>query len=208
MLAIVAVTVGGWLTTHWHGIDVTIVALVGALAATCTPLTGISMKEAAKSVEWNLLLFLAATLMLGESLISSGAAKALLNGLLAGAGAAAQQNSIAIIAIAALIALLSHLVITSRTARATVLIPTLALPLGALGLEPAAVVFLVVVASGFCQTFAVSAKPVALYGKLEQPSYSDADLLRLAAWLFPMMFASLIVFAVWVWPLLGLAIVR
>ena len=61
---------------------------------------------------------------------------------------------------AAIAATLSHLIITSRTARATVLIPALALPLAALGADPVALVMVVTLASGFCQTLMVSAKRI------------------------------------------------
>ncbi|WP_246713673.1 hypothetical protein [Rhizobium leguminosarum] len=70
---------------------------------------------------------------------------------------------------AAVVATLSHLVITSRTARATILIPALALPVAALGVDPLNLVMVVTLASGFCQTLMVSAKPVALFGAMDPP---------------------------------------
>ena len=66
LITLLAVT--AWASTAWHGIDATSIALAAALAATCKPLTGIDMKTALKKVEWNLILFLAATLLLGEAL--------------------------------------------------------------------------------------------------------------------------------------------
>ncbi len=53
-------------------------ALVGMAAALaiCMPdLSGVTLKAALKTVEWNLLLFMAGTLVIGEALIETGAAQ-------------------------------------------------------------------------------------------------------------------------------------
>lgn len=192
----------GWMSAGWHGIDIGMIAIAGALLMTTPAISGVALKDALKSVEWNLLLFLAATLMLGETLIASGAAKAVIGGV----GMPQGIHSGWLVVLATIIALLSHILITSRTARATVLIPTLALPLASAGLDAAAIIFLVTAASGFCQTFAVSAKPVALFAKLELETFSDRDLLRLAAMLLPMMLAASLAFAFFIWPRLGLSL--
>jgi anion transporter len=204
VLSIVLATVAGWMTAPWHGQDVATVALVGALAVTASPLTGLSFKQALKDVEWNLLLFLAATLLLGETLVASGAADALIGARLDAMLSWDTGARLVVVAIACAVALLSHLLIVSRTARATVLIPTLALPLAGAGLDPAALVFLVTMASGFCQTLAVSAKPVTLFARLDAAYFTDRDLLRLALLLLPMMLVALLLFASYVWPALGL----
>jgi solute carrier family 13 (sodium-dependent dicarboxylate transporter), member 2/3/5 len=116
-----------------------------------------------------------------------------------------------VLMLAAAVALLSHLLITSRTARALVLLPTVALPLAATGLNPALLIFVCVVGSGFCQTLAVSAKPVALFARAELPaeledprSSMDSALLRLSLALLPLMALLLWGFALVVWPLQGL----
>jgi solute carrier family 13 (sodium-dependent dicarboxylate transporter), member 2/3/5 len=210
VVTITLLTVAAWATTGLHGVDATLVALLGALAITCKPLTGVDMKAALKKVEWNLVLFLAATLVLGEALLHSGAAKALADALmqavpLQGLGTAG------VLMLAVVIALLSHLLITSRTARALVLLPTVALPLAATGLNPALLIFVCVVGSGFCQTLAVSAKPVALFARAELPAELtdprtpiDVSLLHLSLALLPVMVALLCVFAYAVWPAQGL----
>jgi di/tricarboxylate transporter len=111
-----------------------------------------------------------------------------------------------VIAFAAVAAALSHLVITSRTARATVLIPALALPLAALGVDPLNLIMVVTLASGFCQTLMVSAKPVALFGGMDQAAFNQADLLRLAGYLIVPFIGLLIAFATVIWPLQGMPI--
>jgi di/tricarboxylate transporter len=99
-------------------------------------------------------------------------------------------------------------VITSRTARVTVLVPALVLPIAALGYDPAGLVLLCAMGTGFCQTLPVSAKAVALFGTLDEPTYDAGDLLRLSAVLAPVVTLLLLVFALWVWPVLGMPLAR
>lgn len=204
--AVASVTVALWLAQPWHGLGLSTVALIGALAATVSPMSGVTLKDAIKDTEWNLLIFLAATLMLGQTLIDTGAARYVADLVLTAATGSVSFTPTTVAAFAAGVSLLAHLVITSRTARVMVLVPSIAVPLSALGVNPAALIFLVTVGSGFCQTLAVSAKPVALYRALEQPTYDDRDLLRLSFWLLPLMAALLMLFALWIWPMSGLAL--
>lgn len=195
--AVVAASLLAMACSPWLGLPLPLVALAAALAATCSRLTGVRWKSALQGVEWNLLLFMAATLVLGGALVSSGAASRLAQALLMLPGLAQAPASLLWLLVV-MVALLSHLLITSRTARAAVLLPTLTLPMAALGLDPALVAFVLVLGSGFCQTFAVSAKPVALFS--DQAQLPQADLLRLALALLPGMGLLLWGFAVAVWP--------
>jgi solute carrier family 13 (sodium-dependent dicarboxylate transporter), member 2/3/5 len=204
VIAITTLTIALWSTNALHGVDAAVIAMVGALLATAKCLTGSSMKDAVKQVEWNLVLFLAATLVMGEALIESGAAQWIAAQALQFLPQALRQQPLWIVLMASVVSLLAHIVITSRTARAMVLIPTVALPLAANNFNTVAIIFLTVVASGFCQTFSVSAKPVALYSKQEVGGYSDSDLFQLSVRLLPWMLALLLVFSLWVWPALGL----
>jgi solute carrier family 13 (sodium-dependent dicarboxylate transporter), member 2/3/5 len=200
---IAALALAGFAASGWLGIDAALVALAVALLATTRRLTGVDMKTALKKVEWSLLLFLAATLVMGQALLDSGAAAVLARA--ATSGLPAQPGAPVLVAAAALIALLSHLLITSRSARALVLIPSVALPLAAVGANPAVLVLVTVLGSGFCQTLAVSAKPVMLFARAEMPTFGDADLLRLSAAVLPVMFGLLMLFALVVWPWQGLS---
>lgn len=212
VVAVTLLTVAAWASGSLHGVDATLVALIGALAITCKRLTGVDLKTALKRVEWNLVLFLAATLVLGEALLHSGAAQALADALLQ-AVPLQRLGTASVLLLAVVIALLSHLLIISRTARALVLLPTVALPLAATGLNPALLIFACVLGSGFCQTLAVSAKPVALFARTELPAELldtrtpiDVALLRLSLALLPVMAALLWLFAWFVWPVQGLAL--
>ncbi len=101
-----------------------------------------------------------------------------------------------------LIAVSAHLVITSRSARAAVLIPAVALPVAAFGHDPALIVMVATLGTGFCQTMMASAKPVAIFGTVERETYQPADLLRLAVPLMPVFAGILATSALLVWPLL------
>ena len=80
-------------------------------------------------------MFMAGTLVLGETLLNSGAATFLVDTAMAEVAGRIAVDPVLIVGFAVVVALLAHLVVTSRTARATVLIPTLALPLAGFGLQ-------------------------------------------------------------------------
>lgn len=204
--ALVVLVVIGWCTQPLHGVDAALVTLCGAIALTLKPFAPLSMKQAVKSVEWQLILFLAATTLMGQALIETQAASGLLQPLLAALPPGALLHPATVAALVAAVALLSHLLITSRSARATVLIPLLAPPLAALGYDFGAVAMLIVMGTGFCQSLPVSAKPVALYADLEHETYRPSDLIRLSLLLLPMMGVLLLLVSLWIWPLLGLSL--
>jgi anion transporter len=208
ILALVAAIVALWATTSLHGIDPALIAVAGGLLLASRAIGGIALKDALKAVEWNLILFLAATLALGQALIATGAAAWIAAEAVARMPAALRAQPAWTLVAAVLVSMLSHLFITSRSARAAVLIPALALPLALAPAHAAALAFVAVVGSGFCQTLRVSAKPVALYHSLDGvETYRDADLLRLSLWLMPPFAIALLGFALWLWPLIdpGLA---
>ena len=109
-----------------------------------------------------------------------------------------------VVLLAIAVATFAHIVLASRTARATVLIPAVALPLAGFGVSPASLIMVTAIGSGFCQTLMVSAKPVALFGGMEPPAFSPSDLLRLALMLALPFIALLALFALVIWPAVGL----
>lgn len=203
IVAITAGTLLAWATTHWHGVDAPMVAVCGALLATVKGLTGSDMKSTLKKVEWNLVVFMAAAMVMGEAMLDSGAADALA-GLLVQAVAIDRLPPVAGLALASVLVLLSHLLVTSRTARAMVLIPAVALPFAAAGHNPALLVFMMAIGSGFCQTLLISAKPVAMFAGEAGPHYTARDLAGLSLVLLPGMWLLLVLFAAVIWPLQGL----
>ncbi len=79
------------------------------------------------------------------------------------------------------------------------------LPLAAaFGHNAAAFGFILAVATGYCLTLPVSAKPLAMMSELDAPTFEPRDLLKLSAVLLPFHAVLLLVFTLWIWPFLGL----
>ena len=204
VLSIIGVMVALWATSSLHGLDNTLVAVFGALAVTWPGLGPISLKQGLKAVEWNLLIFMAATLELSESLIQTGAAAELARTLFTALETRLAGSPLLLAGGVAIIGLLSHLLIASRSARATILIPAVILFALSLGYEPTALAFSAALASGYCLTLTVSAKPVALFAQLPAATYGPRDLLRLSGALLPLHLGLLLLFSWLIWPALGL----
>ena len=177
--------------------------MAAAIVITAVSPSGIRLKEALKSVDWNLLLFIAGASLIGEALIDNNAAGGLLDAL-ASFNKDAAVHPVLVAGFVALIALLGHLVITSRTARATALIPLLALPFAQLGYNGAALIFLTAIATGYCLTLTISAKSLLIYSEAAQTVFSHGDLLRLSAILLPLHLILAVVFSTLIWPMLGM----
>ncbi|MER8593830.1 anion permease [Mesorhizobium sp. M1182] len=194
--------VTAWLTEPVHGLDATVVALGGALLATLPRVGSVAFGDAIKSAEWKLLLFLAATICLADGLTASGLNRWLIETTvdpLRGTG----LGPLALISLLALLGLFSHLVIHSRTARVSVLLPPALMLASTARLDPLLAMFVLVSATGFCQTLAICAKPVALFAGVDEEGYGPKDLALLSSILLPMQFILIVVFAVTVWPATG-----
>ncbi|MER8994141.1 anion permease [Mesorhizobium sp. M0678] len=191
-----------WLTEPVHGLDATVIALGGALLATLPGVGSVAFGDAIKSAEWKLLLFLAATICLADGLTASGLNRWLIETTvdpLRGTG----LGPLALISLLALLGLFSHLVIHSRTARVSVLLPPALMLASTARLDPLLAMFVLVSATGFCQTLAICAKPVALFAGVDEEGYGPKDLALLSSILLPMQFILIVVFAVAVWPATG-----
>ena len=194
-----------WCTEPLHGLDPALVALIGALIAASPSYGSVELAKGLKSVPWSLLLFMAATLALGNALVSTGAAAWLAGGVLEpirSLGAAAAPLFVVLVV---LLSTFAHLVIQSRSARSAVLIPLVIALSPAVGVEPMAAAFASTAAAGFCHTLTSSAKPVALFAAVDGvETYTASDLLRLSTLLAPVNVALVLLFSFLVWPLLGL----
>ena len=199
---IVLGVIGLWMTTHLHGFNIALIAVAGAAVLLAGNFSSISAKDAFKSVEIELIIFIAATSVIAGAIITTGADKWLVAGLLDVLPPAATGSAAALMAVTAAVAIAAHVLVNSRTARAAILIPALAIPMAGFGLDLQIAVLLTVLGTGFCQTLMASAKPVLLYGSLERETFAQSDLFRLSLPLAPLMFALLVGFALYVWPVL------
>ncbi|MCH1882796.1 SLC13 family permease [Agrococcus sp. ARC_14] len=201
-LITLAIVVGLWLSEPSHGVDAAVVALLGGVAVMLPGWGSVAPKEAMAAVPWSLLLFLAATLAMGAAIIDSGAADALAStaiGALRGA-----SPGLVLIAIVAASAI-AHLLVQSRSARATVLLPPVMALAAAAGLSPVIAALASTAAAGFCLTLTASAKPVAMFAQLDDlTTFDRSDLLRLSGTLALPVIAVVVLAAAFLWPALGI----
>ena len=202
---LVGVVVVLWCTEPLHQLHPAVVALLGSLLVASPGFGSVSLAKALKSVPWSMLIFMAATLALGTSLIESGAARWLAHGAL---GPVTQLGPSAPWIFTVLVVVISagaHLVIQSRSARSAVLIPLVVSLAPGVGVNAVAIALASTAAAGFCHTLTSSAKPVNLFSDIEGiTTYQPADLVKLSAALGPLMILLVLIFAFWIWPLMGL----
>ncbi|MFB6642683.1 SLC13 family permease [Streptomyces chartreusis] len=190
-----------WCSEPLHRVPPAVVALIGAVVAASPALGTVHLKDALKTVPWALLLFMAATMAMGVALADSGAAEWLVGGLPSGV------SPLLFLVVVVVISTAAHLVLQSRSARSSVLVPLVVAAAVVAGVNPVAAALASTAAAGFCHTLPASAKPVALFSDLPgTPTYTPRDLLRLSAVLAPSTAAIVLLFAVVVWPVLGVPV--
>ncbi|MGW6774566.1 SLC13 family permease [Streptomyces sp. NPDC055037] len=192
-----------WCSEPLHGVSPAVVALIGAVVAASPALGTVGLKDGLRTVPWPLLLFMAATMAMGVALAESGAA-AWLVGWVPGGSAVPPW---AFLTGVVLISTAAHLALQSRSARSSVLVPLVVVAAIGAGVNPMAAALASTAAAGFCHTLPASAKPVALFADLPgTPTYTPRDLLRLSAVLAPLTAVLVLLFALAVWPLLGVPV--
>ncbi len=75
VMGIMAMTILLWTTHSWHGFSISLIGLLSA-ALTVLPVVGVwNWETARKSIDWDMMLFFASTLMVSGMLIKTGAIK-------------------------------------------------------------------------------------------------------------------------------------
>ncbi|MFC8131542.1 SLC13 family permease [Streptomyces sp. NPDC057302] len=195
---LLATVVALWCSEPLHQVPPAVVALIGAVVASSPALGTVRLKDALKTVPWALLLFMAATMAMGVALAASGAAKWLVGGV------PLDVPPWLFLTVVVAVSTAAHLVLQSRSARSSVLVPLVVAAAVGAGVNPVAAALASTAAAGFCHTLPASAKPVTLFADIPgTPTYTPRDLLRLSAVLAPLTAALVLLFAVALWPLLG-----
>ncbi|MGW5885311.1 SLC13 family permease [Streptomyces koyangensis] len=190
-----------WCSEPLHRVPPAVVALIGAVVAASPALGTVRMKDALRTVPWSLLLFMAATMAMGIALADSGAARWLVGGV------PLDVPPWAFLAVVIGVSTAAHLVLQSRSARSSVLVPLVVAAAAGAGVNPVAAALASTAAAGFCHTLPASAKPVTLFAGIpDTPTYTPRDLLRLSALLAPLTALLVLAFALAVWPLLGVPV--
>jgi anion transporter len=203
-LIVVLVMVALWLTETWHGLEIAMVTVIGAVVLTAPGFGVISWKEGLKAVSWNLVIFVGAALVLGEELIESDAAEWIINRLFAVSGIVGADSRLLILLVLSLISLTSHIYMTSHTARAVALVPALLYLGNSLQLNPIAVLFIGTVGMDYCLTFPVSSKALLMFLELDRDTYKPTDLLRLSSVLLLVHLGLIVLFYYSYWHWIGL----
>lgn len=200
---LLATVVALWCSEPLHQVPPAVVALIGAVVASSPALGTVRLKDALKTVPWSLLLFMAATMAMGVALADSGAAKWLVAGL------PVTVPPWLFLTVVVAVSTAAHLILQSRSARSSVLVPLVVAAAVGAGVNPVAAALASTAAAGFCHTLPASAKPVTLFSDLPgTPTYEPRDLLRLSAVLAPATAALVLLFALAVWPLLGVPVLN
>lgn len=194
-----------WLTENLHGIKLATVAIVGSILLAMPKFGVITWKVALNSVSWNLIMFVSAALVLGKSLIESGAAQWILDHIFRLSGIDGHGSQGMILVVLTLIALTSHLYMTSHAARAVALVPALISLATTLHLNPVAVMFIGTLGMDYCLTMPVSSKALLVYQDDNGQTFSPQDLFRLSLVMLPLHLGLVILFYHTYWHWVGLS---
>ncbi|MFJ8956752.1 SLC13 family permease [Streptomyces sp. NPDC102381] len=198
---LLATVVALWCSEPLHQVPPAVVALIGAVVAASPALGTVRLKDALGTVPWSLLLFMAATMAMGVALAESGAAKWLVGGM------PLNVPPWLFLAVVIAVSTAAHLILQSRSARSSVLVPLVVAAAVGAGVNPVAAALASTAAAGFCHTLPASAKPVTLFAQIPGvPTYTPRDLLRLSAVLAPLTAAVVLLCALTLWPLLGVPV--
>ncbi|MCG8349090.1 MAG: anion permease, partial [Chloroflexales bacterium] len=213
VLGVITVMCLFWATEQLHGIPATLIMLLGAMVLLTPPMGVLTPQEAAKSVAWGLILFVAATLALSAALVETGAGQWLVHLLPLGSEVLSNGSKllpigvqITILGCVAAAALSAHLFIASRVVRGAILAPLTVLLGYNLGLDPMTMAFVTAAGIGYCLNLSGNANPLRQFQKRttnERPSFAAADLARLNNLLAPAHFGLILAFGLVYWPLFG-----
>lgn len=209
-LVIAAVTFGLWFTTSWHGYRIASVAILAMIVLTAPWVGVMKFKAAMKAVNWSLVMFVGAALVLGQALINTQAAGWLVGSLfdITKLGAIREGNAptILVVGAIAMISLASHLFMTSHVARTAALGPPFILMAQTAELNPVAVLFIATAGMNYCLTLPVCSKALLLFQDVDGVTFRPGDLLRLSAVLTPVHLVLMIVFYFGWWQPTGLSL--
>lgn len=210
VLIIAAVTFGLWFTTPWHGIRIAGVA-VAAMVVLTAPVIGVmKFKAAMKAVNWSLVLFVGAALVLGQALINTQAAGWLVGALFDLTNLDTIRNgdapAIVVVGAIAVISLVSHLFMTSHVARTAALGPPFILMAQTAELNPVAVLFIATAGMNYCLTLPVCSKALLMFQDVDGVTFRPRDLMKLSAVLLPVHLVLMVAFYFGWWRWTGLSL--
>ncbi|TDM16840.1 SLC13 family permease [Macrococcoides canis] len=204
-LFIIIVTIILWMTEWLHNMDISVLTLFIALIIMLPSLNILSFKEGLKYINWSLILFVAAASALGSLLVTYNVVDDIQQSLFKTLTNLEWMNEFYMMITIIVISVLSHLLITSHTTRAIVLVPGFLLLADIFQLNPTATVFLALIGMNYCLTFPVSSKSILVFYEADA-GFTSKQLMTLSLILTPIYMVAMIIFYYCYWSPLGLTL--
>lgn len=206
-LILVGITVLLWLSEPIHGLDISFVTILMSLIMMLPHFKLISWKEGLGSVSWSLIFFVAGAAALGKLLVDYGVTdyfQYILMNVFSGLNFASE---LPILLIIILISVLSHILITSHTTRAVVLIPVFILLAETFNLNTEAAVFIALLGMNFCVTLPVSSKALLIFYENDNRPFDTKELMKTSMILLPIYITLMILTYYMYWQHIGLELI-
>ncbi|WP_414051927.1 SLC13 family permease [Macrococcus animalis] len=204
-LIIIIITIFLWLTEWVHKMDIAVLTFFIALLIMLPALNLLSFKQGLKQINWSLIFFVAAASALGSLLVEYNVIDELQQSLFNSLTAAQWMNELTIILTIIIVSVLSHILITSHTTRAVVLIPGFLMLAEIFQLNKTATVFFALIGMNYCLTFPVSSKSILVFYEAEA-GFNSKQLLKLSLILTPIYMVLMLIFYYCYWSPLGLTL--
>lgn len=198
---VLVLVVALWSTAAWHPVEPMLVAVLAAVLVTLPNVGVLTLQDGLKSVDWTLIVLLAGATYISDVLAQNplvADAVTTLETVIGGVDGA--WAGPLVVAVLALTAMLSHVAVTSRSARAALLLPPALAIGGAAGVDPTVIALTIASATGFCILTPVGSKALVIFAGSDRQAFSRAALGRAGLLLLPVQFALTLLFALVVWP--------
>lgn len=206
-LVLIGITILLWLAEPLHNLDIAFITMLMSLIMMLPELKLISWKEGLSSVSWSLIFFVAGAAALGKLLVDYGVTDYFQHILMYAFSGLNFTSELPILIIIILISVLSHLLITSHTTRAVVLIPVFIIMAESFNLNTEAAVFIALLGINFCVMLPVSSKALLIFYESENRPFETKDLLRAGMLLMPVYTVIMILTYYFYWQHIGLSLV-
>lgn len=206
-LTLIGITILLWLTEPLHGFDIAFVTILMSFIMMLPKLELISWKTGLKSVSWSLIFFVAGATALGGLLVDYGVTDYFQNILMNMFSSLNITSELPLLVLIIFISVLSHLLITSHTTRAVVLVPVFIILAQTFNLNTEAAVFIALLGINFCVTLPVSSKALLIFYENEERPFETRELMRVSMILMPIYLAVMILMYYAYWQHIGLSLI-
>lgn len=205
-LILIVLTIILWLSEPLHGYDIAFITILMSFIMMLPTLDLISWKEGLKSVSWSLIFFVAGATALGGLLVDYGVTDYFQNILLNVFSELNITSELVILIIIIGISIFSHLLITSHTTRAVVLMPVFIILAGTFNINVEAAVFIALIGINYCVTLPVSSKALLIFYESDEHPFETKELMKVSMILMPVYFIIMILTYFIYWQHIGLSL--